>query len=190
VIWGAATFLILAVSWTPARIQYAKEHAPPPAPVPSPEPDVALRFVDPKHPSLAIDNISDAVARNIKWEVVLWNMEHLDQTDPLPIPTATFDFIKPHDESGFEEIFGSLAASLKAGDKLIGSAVVDCPECVSGKTYMLYIVWGKGGWYSPLPQAPGKLFMPVKPTKRGLLVYFATLNKLAKTVNHIQIGER
>ena len=56
-------------------------------------PDVALRFVYPKSPALVLVNQSAVIARDIKWTVVLWNMDLPDRNDPLPIPVSTFDWI-------------------------------------------------------------------------------------------------
>src|SRR6266446_1456558 len=113
-------------------------------------PEVTLRFVYPKSPALVIMNPSNSVARDTKWMVTLWNMDLPDRDDPLPIPSSTFDWIKPHDEGGPQNLFGSplVAPLLKPGNRLFGCSIVDCPGCSKGKTYIVYIVWGEGGWFS------------------------------------------
>src|ERR1700733_5676999 len=63
-------------------------------------PVVAIRFVYPKSPAFELVNESDAIAKDIKWAVVLWNMDLPDLTDPLPIPATSFDWLRPHDKGG------------------------------------------------------------------------------------------
>ena len=112
--------------------------------------DVALSFVTPSEPTLLILNLSDSVVRDIKWAVTVWNMDLPDRNDPLPIPVQTFDWLKGHKKGGPQSMFSSPLVSplLKPGNWLFGSAAVSCPECPRGKTYVVYIVWGKGGWFS------------------------------------------
>jgi hypothetical protein len=74
-------------------------------------PDVTLHFVYPEYPSLVIANQSGTTAREIKWEVVLWNLDLPEHTNPLPIPTASFDFIMPHSLGGPQDLFSSPAVA-------------------------------------------------------------------------------
>ncbi|HEY3971607.1 MAG TPA: hypothetical protein VGM18_01310 [Candidatus Sulfotelmatobacter sp.] len=192
ILWASATFFAVVVLWSPVARRYSAEHSPRAEPQPE-QPSVTLRFTDPRYPVLAIDNISGAVARNVKWEVVLWDMDSQGRNDlnPLQIPTQTFDFIKARDESGFEEIFTpAIAASLRRGDRLFGTAVVDCPECKQGRTYVLYIVWGEGGWFSEYNAGAGKVMVPVKVTPSSLGLYFRTLENMVPKAMRIPIGKR
>jgi len=128
-----------------------------------PKPDVALHFVHPKAPALVITNLSDAVARDIKWAIAVWNMDIPDRNDPLPIPVSTFDWIKAHDEGGPQGLFhGPLVAPLlKPGNRLFGSASVACPECIRGRTYIIYIELGNGGWFSEVEnETSGQIIIP------------------------------
>jgi hypothetical protein len=71
-----------------------------PIPVPPPEayrktpeprstlPDLTLRFVYPKSPSLLVVNQSGVLAKDITWMVELWNMELPDRLIPVPIEFA------------------------------------------------------------------------------------------------------
>lgn len=70
--------------------------------------------------------------------------------DPLPIPIQTFDWIRAHGAGGPEGLFESpqVASLLKSGNRLFGSAFVDCPECSIGRTYIIYIVFGESGWFA------------------------------------------
>lgn len=138
-------------------------------------PEVTLRFVYSRSPALVITNKSTAVARDIKWQVVLWNADLPDRTDPLPIPTSIFDWIRPAQEGGPENLFSAptVASLLKPGDRLYGSASVNCPTCRRGHTYLLAITWDRGGWYSEYREATtGTAVIPRVFTKESLQTYF------------------
>lgn len=139
------------------------------------KPDVALHFVHPEAPALMIVNSSNAIARDIKWAVALWNADLPDRNDPLPIPVSTFDWIKPHDEGGPQNLFSTptVAPLLKLGNRLIGTASVSCPECPRGRTYLVYVIWGSGGWFSEVEdEQSGKLILPGNFLKEGRERYF------------------
>jgi hypothetical protein len=126
-------------------------------------PVVGLRFVYPKSPALELINESDAIAKDIKWPVVLWNMDLPDRKDPLPIPTSGFDWLRPHDKGGPQNLFNTppVAPLLKPGDRLFGSASVVCPTCARGRSYIVYIVWGESGWVSEVEsEKSGHLAIP------------------------------
>ena len=167
----------------------------PSKPTPQLEPKslgVALRFVYPPSPALVIVNQSDTVARDIKWTVLLWNMDLPDHNDPLPIPVGTFDFIRPHREGGPQNLFGSPYVSplIKPGDRLFGSAAVDCPDCARGRTYVVYIVFGKNGWFSEaLKEESGGAFRPKSFDKAGRDEYFRVLDAGVPEEYRISIPE-
>ena len=120
-----------------------------------PKPDLrelTLRFVYPEEPCLLIVNSTDLIVRDIKWMVFLWNIDLPDRNDPLPIPVAAFDWLRPHTEGGPQILFGlpGVAPLVKKGDRLFGSASVICPECTRGRTYIVYMVFGQGGWFSEI----------------------------------------
>ncbi len=144
------------------------------------KPDVVLRFVSPHNPALVIANQSDVVARNIKWAVVLWNLNLPDRLDPLPIPVQTFDFVRGHSQGGSQNLFdGPLVTPLrKKGDVLVGSAVVDCPDCARGRSYFLHIEWGQSGWFAELEnETTGRLLVPQPLDRRTLKAYFDEVAK-------------
>lgn len=156
-------------------------------------PDVGLRFVYPKSPALVLKNLSGSVARDIKWTVALWNIDIPGRINPLPIPVSTFDWIKPYDEGGPQNLFdGSLVAPLlKPGNRLIGSASVSCPECTRGRTYFIYIIWGSGGWVSEVKgEKSGRVIVPHKILKGTLLEYLEHIETQTPAKSKISIGER
>jgi hypothetical protein len=155
--------------------------------------DVRLRFINPKSPVLIIVNSSDAVARNIKWAVALWNEDLPDRNDPLPIPVSTFDWIKPHQEGGPEDLFGTpnVSSLLKPNNRLSGSASVDCPVCIRGRTYVLYIIWGQGGWFSELEnEKSGGVLVPKTVLKDSIEAFFRQLQAAVPENLRVPIGER
>jgi len=155
--------------------------------------DVALRFVYPKSPSLILLNNSDAIAKNIKWSVALWNMDLPDRNGPLPIPVGTFDSIKPHNEGGPQNLFSTRIVSplLKQGDRLFGSVALDCPECKRGRTYIVKITWGDGGWYAEIEnETPGRLLIPPNFLMASRIRYFKALDAAVPEQSRIPIGER
>jgi hypothetical protein len=126
-------------------------------------PEVALGFVYPKSPALILINQSAAIARNIKYSVVLWNMDLPDRNDPLPIPITLFDWLRPNERGGPQNLFSGadVAPLSKPGDRLFGSATVICSECARGRTYIVYIVWGEDGWFSELEnEQSGHILIP------------------------------
>jgi hypothetical protein len=153
-----------------------------------PQPDVFLKLVYPAAPALVIVNPSDAVARDMKYAVELWNSSLPDGNDPLQIPTSTFDWLKGHTEGGPMILFtASISSLLKPGDKLYGSANINCPTCVRGRSYLVYIEWGKGGWIAETSDPKGMLLVPAKNTREGRMAYFHQLEQ-AVAAERIPIG--
>jgi len=174
-----------------AKVEHPNS-SPPNVPPKLSRPDVRLRFVYPHEPALIITNTSDSVARNIKWAVELWNMDMPDRNDPLPIPISTFDWIKAHGEGGPQNLFGGplIAPLLKSGVRLFGSASVDCPECTRGRTYIVYIVLGQGGWFSEVEgEKLGRIATPKNFLRETREAYFATLEATVPANKRITIGE-
>ena len=115
-------------------------------------PEVSASFVDVAHPLLQFDNVSEASAQNIKWEVLIWNLNHPEQHQPLPIPTDAFDFLPANSSSAPLILFSrpGIAPAVRDGDVLFGSLSVNCPQCARGWTYWIFIRYGHGGWYAPV----------------------------------------
>jgi hypothetical protein len=159
----------------------------------SQQPDVALSFVYPKSPALVLTNNSDVIARDIKWTVILLNMDLPDRDEPLPIPIATFDWLRPRAISGPLTLFGSglVAPLLKPGDHLFGSASVVCPGCARGRTYIVYIVWGEGGWFAEAEdEKSGDVIVPRNFLRQSRLDYFNELQAAVSPQTRLPIGPR
>lgn len=156
--------------------------------------DVTLRLVHPKSPAIKLVNQSSVIAKDIKWAVALWNMDIPDRDDPLPIPVQAFDWIKPHDEGGPQDLFHSplVYPLLKQGNRLFGSVSVDCPKCERGRTYVVYIVWGVSGWYSEIrTEKAGKILIPSNNfLKESRSKYFKALEAAVPAQSRIPISER
>jgi len=143
-------------------------------------PDVTLRFLYSSEPVLQLLNQSDVIARDIKWSVVLWNLDLPERNDPLPIPVATFDWIRPRQAGGPQGLFlaPSVRSLLRPGNRLVGSASVICPNCARGHTFFIYIVWGEGGWFTEIADMKdGEVFIPKRFTKTAIADFAKELLK-------------
>ena len=162
-----------------------------PTPLKAALPDVTLSFVYPDAPALMIENQSESLARDIKWFVALWNMDLPDRNDPLPIPVSIFDWLRPHSKGGPLDLFKSplVAPLLNKGNRLFGSASVLCPECARGRTFIVYIVWGEGGWFSEIEhEKSGSVIMPSNFLKDTREAYFRQLEASIPQSQRIPIG--
>jgi hypothetical protein len=178
----AAEFRVQALPLPPAKTPEPPDgwdiYPPPSTPdqgaPPAAPPDVALSFVYRESPTLVIINKSGGVARDMKWAVVLWNLNHPDDLNPLPIPTGTFDWLKGHAKSASLGLFiAGVASTVKVGDHLLGSASIDCPTCTRGRTYFVSITYGLDGWFAEIPNAKtGGPAYPPKFSRESLEQYF------------------
>jgi hypothetical protein len=124
---------------------------------PIPElPDVSVEFFDPDAPTVLIKNQSNFLARNVRYQTVIFNLELPLEPPalrhPLPIVVEEATWIKAHDEIGPNAIFATphVRPLLKPGDRLVGTIAVNCDECTRGRTYYVFIKWGQNGWYSEI----------------------------------------
>jgi hypothetical protein len=120
-------------------------------------PDVDLVFVYPEHVSPLMINPTDKVIQQPKYQVVIWNLDHPERTNPLPIPARTGDFIRPHNAWGPNQMLGipGVRPLVAIGEHLFGFAQALCPDCKRNHYYWVYIEHGKHGWYCELP--PGQI---------------------------------
>jgi len=148
-------------------------------------PDVTVRLVYPDHTAIVLVNNSDAIAKEIKWTVVVWNLDDPrtylstnpgpNSHDPLPIPVSMFDFLRPHSSGGPQTLFArpDIREFAKDGQRLFGSMSVICPDCKKGHTYFVYEEIGKGGWYSEVADVEnGELVIPQHLTKDLVQQYY------------------
>ncbi|MCX6848891.1 MAG: hypothetical protein NTY98_08215 [Verrucomicrobia bacterium] len=145
--------------------------------------EVALRFVYTNWPALMIENRSNVTEKDIKWAVVLWNLNLPDRADPLPIPASTQDWLNPGTSGGPQGLFGSpnVASLVKEGDKLLGVASVTAPNVKNGKSYIVSIQIGKGGWYSEIKTGKGELRVPTRFDRETKSVYFEMLQTVKES---------
>lgn len=197
-------FLIIVGSVWFAKIEIKNKESP--TKISFQIPDVVLSFSHPAFPVIVLTNQSDVLATNIKWSVYLWNMDdpkplrsnphaadHPGMHDPLPIPTSVFEFLKPRQSSNRIDLFGNVSDYVKKGQQLIGTASVDCPDCV-GHTYIVSIVWGEGGWFAEIVEAngerlQGRTLIPESPYKEAVVVYQQKMLALAPEASRIPIRE-
>lgn len=162
-------------------------------------PDSTIAFGFPESPILLLKNDSDAIARNIKWTVVLWNLDDpksyskpadTDIHEPLQIPVGTFDFLRPHTSGGPLNLFDGpmVAPHIRKGDRLFGSASVSCPDCKRGHTYVVSIIYGQSGWYAELPEViSGDILAPSRALKSNIPAYVNQLTARVHVKNKIEI---
>jgi hypothetical protein len=130
-------------------------------------PLVSLRFINKQITDFQIYNSSNIGARNIKWMLVMWDINTPARIDPLPIPATLFDFLGPHGRNLPVGVFQTplVKPLIKEGDRLFGSASVMCPDCSRGFTFWVYIEWGHGGWYAEVSDMKtGEVIYPKKAT--------------------------
>lgn len=152
--------------------------------------DFSLNLVYPENPALVISNPTDKVIREIKYAFALWNLSS-NSIEPLPIRVATFDWIGPHQSGGPQRIFDP-AFNLKEGDHIIGSMAASCPDGYRGRTYLVSIVWGKGGWIAELEkERSGSLVCPDgKITPESLSIFAKRIELTPKSLRkQIEIPE-
>lgn len=144
--------------------------------------DFSLNLVYPENPALVIANPTDKVTREIKYAFALWNLSSTSM-EPLPIRIQTFDWIGPHQSGGPQRVFEP-TFNLKVGDHIIGSMAASCPDGVRGHTYLVSIIWGKGGWIAELEgERSGSLVCPEgKITPESLSSFVKRIEATPKTL--------
>jgi hypothetical protein len=123
----------------------------------SAQPDVTLNFVTPKQPAVWIENVSDTLAENIKWQFMMFNLDDPSNETGwgnVPIRVRGFDFLKPHQFTAGHQIFDDplTAAAVRPGNRLFGHVLLSCARCVRDREYWVWITVGEGGWSSELPE--------------------------------------
>ncbi len=163
-----------------------------PPPPSAPKPEVVLHFVYPTSPALVLQNVTDGIARDMLWEVVLWNIDLPDRIDPLPIPSTAYSWLRPRSSGGPQSLFDTpqVASLLKPGSRLYGSAEVSCPECERSHTYFVFIKWGESGWFAEAKDAPdGQLLIPRPPfTTQVIAAYAQTIENIVPASMRVPIG--
>ena len=118
-------------------------------------PAVGLNFVYKTDTAVVIRNLSKIVVEKPKYYVALFNLdENIDKrSNPLPIPVFMGDYIRPEDSSGPYGMLSmpAVSARVNSRDRLIGWALVTCPNCLT-KYYWVYIKQGEGGWFAELKE--------------------------------------
>lgn len=126
------------------------------------KPEVTLRFVGPPFPvilDVITTNESDAIARDLRYNVVVWNLDSarfdrggLGGRPPIcKFVPMNGEYLGKREESQSESVFAQcpeFANSLLVGDKLVGWAFSTCADCIRSHGYWFYKEWGKQGWYA------------------------------------------
>jgi hypothetical protein len=141
----------------------------PPPPVPSAppskatiaKPDVGMEFVNPDDVAFRMVNLSkNATLRDPKYVLFLVDLDgprtvgtkggSIPQLLPIPAFTDAGDFLKPGQKflpRPIVSTFPAVQSIVKPKDRIFGSAVVSCPDCIRDRHYLVYFANGSGGWY-------------------------------------------
>jgi len=123
------------------------------------KPSCALEFTNLNATTIAVRNTSTVVVQQPKYWVILFNLDtgEMERNQPLPIPANTGDFIKQGNRWGTNSMLSlpQVKSRFKKGDRLLGSAYVTCPECIT-RSYVVYIKVGENGWYAELLDDEGQ----------------------------------
>jgi hypothetical protein len=156
-------------------------------------PEVSLQFILPLSPAITINNESKAVARNIKYFPLIWNLDDLGDMNPLQIPTGEFDWLKPGGSSIGIPIFQKMLdqGRIKDGDRLVGSLSLTCPTCLTDRSYFVYIEWSKGGWYYDISEATRgrQILPPCHTSKECFEQYLSNAEDFIKEGDRIRIKD-
>jgi hypothetical protein len=121
---------------------------------PPPRPDIELVLVYPSDEvAIGIFNSSATeLVREAKYCVGIWNLDapESERLNPLPIPVAVGDYIRPKEWWGPNQFIGipAVLRRIKDGDRLFGFVTIRCPTCVVTKRYWIYVKYKHGGWYA------------------------------------------
>jgi hypothetical protein len=126
--------------------------------------DVTLRFVYVEEPALQLVNKSNVLARDIKWEVTLWNLDRPIHapSNPLQIDNGFGEWLRPN-SSRTKGLFAlpQVKPHVARGDRLLGWASVSCPDCVRTRTFIVYVPLGSRGWFTERSHVPnGDIIIP------------------------------
>ena len=145
--------------------------SPPPTPPPSvfttvvptrqeARPDIGMEFVNPDDVAFRMVNLSNVVLRDPKYGFALMDLDGHRTTlengvslpDILPIPAFVDagDFLRAKRKfmpRAIVSTFPAVRSAVKPNDRIFGWVTVSCPNCVKDRTYVVFFVNGKGGWY-------------------------------------------
>jgi hypothetical protein len=125
-------------------------------------PDVVLRFYDARSPTYALQNPSEVLAREIRYQFVLLDMDDHDAQGrngkQLAMPSGETNYIRPLSGYG-ATMLESREAPVPDGHVVFGIASVSCSECERSRAYWVYYKKGVQGWYSEI-QRDRTIFVP------------------------------
>lgn len=144
-----------------------------------PAPDIRLQFLRPAEPALFVENTSDAVAHDVIWDVIVWDIDRSSTPDQWLLEAKSeFRFLRAHDRAGPDDILSNMRAIQvrmqrdisqlpQKGDRLYGTASVQCSDCKRGRTYRVFMRWGEQGWISEIEDiTDGHPRIPIFPITR------------------------
>ena len=84
-----------------------------------------------------------------------------------------------------------VSALIKKGDRLIGTASIDCAtcECTQERSYIFSFRYGEGGWFAEVGSDYGGLLVPKNFTKVTREKYFKELESLIPKASRTKIAK-
>lgn len=143
---------------------------------------LSVAIVNPSQPAILVENLSDKLAENITWELVMIRLR--DQAF-FSFSTQNIGYVKAHSKSApYSMELNSISKApspgadmVRDGDDFIGSVAIDCPYCV-GVTLAVSFKWGHSGWFIQLPDGNGRLLTPRDMTNEKVTEFINILGSL------------
>jgi hypothetical protein len=120
-------------------------------------PDAGIEIVNPRSPAVLIYNRAKSLLRDPRYVLYIWDLDAaLKEGVRSSLLTFTPNFkdqwLRRANGFGPWPFFETHPVP-PVGHRLFGYVNATCPDCVTERTYWVYTVYGKDGWYGELPPA-------------------------------------
>ena len=124
--------------------------------------DVRLEFTQPLDPQISVRNAGTGLVREPRYNITLADLDKArwDGKGILPVlktnrPSfSPSDWLRPGQGFGGYAMFDSTNKPPE-NSRLFGWATCTCPQCITERTYFVFVVFEKSGWYYEIPQGRG-----------------------------------
>lgn len=121
--------------------------------------DIRLEFTQPSDPQISVRNIGTAVVRGPRYNLTLASLDNAKWDDKGILPVlrtnqqsfSQNDWLRPGQGFGGYALFDS-ANRPPEGSRLLGWVSCTCPECITERAYLVFVVFGESGWYYEVPR--------------------------------------
>jgi hypothetical protein len=124
---------------------------------------VGFAMKSPANPMFFITNDSQVVAKDPKFQLLLYDLDGHDDADAggklsLAIPAWTGDYISPKGALGPYSLLTRVPPDVRSrvvlGHRIFGFAQLQCSTCDQVSIYWIYINLGRDGWYARRTGSP------------------------------------